>query len=446
MNIIIAGDGEVGFHMAKMLSDVKHNITVVDPHRDLLELVEASNDLLAITGDSTSIKILEKADVKHADLVLSVLHDEQINIVTCILAKKLGASRAIARVNNPEYLTKENKALFNAIGVDAIVSPESIAAREIINLLHHSAMGETFDFSQGKLSFFMIPLDNKAKVIGKTLTKINSEYGSLGFRAVAIHREGHTIIPRGEDEFQEYDMAYVISKPDWIGKVMELAGKESIKVRKAMIIGGGRIGRFTAKQMENEITIKLIDYDKDRCESLYETLDETLIINGDAREIELLEEEGIKNMDAFVAVTNDSETNILTSLLAKRMGVKKVIALVENIEYINIAQSIGIETIINKKLITASYITRFTYDAEVANLKCLSGINAEVLEFVVKPDAKATKKPVKQLQFPKNAIIGGIIRGNEGLIATGDLQIQAKDRVVVFALPEAIHKLNRFFN
>lgn len=445
MNIIIAGDGEVGFHLAKMLSDVKHNIVIIDSQRDMLELMESGSDLMAIAGDSTSPEVLRRADVKNAGLVLSVVHDEQINLITCILAKKLGAKKAIARVNNTEYLSPENKKVFRELGVDAIVSPESIAAREIVSLISQAAMGETFEFSQGRLSLFMIPLDKNAPVIGQTLSGINQRYGNLGFRTVAIHRNGKTLIPRGQDSFVEGDMAYVIAKPDRIRKIMELGGKKKIKIKNVMVIGAGRIGRYTACQLEKKLNVKLIDYNPQRVEEVSNLVNKTLCISGDARNIDLLEEEEIRNMDAFVAVTNDTETNILASLLAKRMGVKKVIALVENIEYIDIAQSMGIETIINKKLITASYITRFTIDAEVANLKCLSGIDAEVLEFVVREGSPATKKPIKKMNLPKDAIIGGVIRGNESFIATGDMKILAGDRVVVFSLPETIRKVNRYF-
>ena len=445
MNIIIAGDGEVGFHLAKLLTNDQHNITVVDHNRELLEMVESDADLLAITGDSTSINTLKQARVQSADLLLSVVHDERTNILTSILGKKLGAKRTIARVNNPEYLTKQNKTMFQELGIDSLVSPEGIAVKEIVNLLSQSAVSETFEFSHGKLSLFSIPLNEKAKVIGKTMIDINKEYGSLGFRAVAIRRDGQTIIPKGSDSFELNDTAYVISKPESVKKVFELAGIQKVPIRKIMIIGGGRIGRYTARKLEEKISIKLIDKDEKRCSDLSDILDETLIINGDARDMKLLQDEGIRNIDAFIAVTDDSETNILTSLLAKRYGVKKIISLVENIEYINIAQSIGIDTIINKKLITASYITRFTKKAEVSNLKCLSGIDAEVLEFVAKPDSPATKKPLKKMRFPEHAIIGGVIRGNESLIAVGDLQIKPEDHVVVFALPDAVSKVNRFF-
>lgn len=446
MNIVIAGDGEIGFHLAKMMTNEKHNITVVGSQRELLQMVESNTDVLTIAGDSTSMKILNQAKVGNADLLLSVVHKEQTNIVTSLLGKKLGAKKTIARVNNPEYLRENNKKMLKELGIDAIVSPENIAAKEITNLLNQSAVNETFEFSHGKLSLFLIPLGDNAKILGKSLIDINKEYGSLGFRAVAIQRKGQTIIPNGEDSFEKHDHAYVISKPEWINKVLELSGKSRLPIRKVMIIGGGRIGKFTADGLEEKISVKLIDNDDKRCEQLTDALDKTLIINGDARDIQLLEEEGIKNIDAFIAVTDDSETNILTSLLAKRYGVKKIIALVENIEYINIAQSIGIETIINKKLITASYITRYTMHAEVANLKCLSGVDAEVLEYVVKEKSPVTKKPIKNLKFPDNAIIGGIIRNNESLIAVGNMQIQQGDRVVVFAKPDAIQKVNRFFH
>ncbi|MGM0646772.1 MAG: Trk system potassium transporter TrkA [Bacteroidota bacterium] len=446
MNIIIVGDGEVGLHLAKMFTNERHNITVIDQNREMLEQVESNTDLLTIAGNATSIEILKQAKVQSADLLISVVHEERTNIVTSLLGKKLGAKKAIARVNNPEYLLDKNKALFRELGIDSVVSPEGIASREIINLLNQTAVSETFEFSHGKLSLFLIPLADDAIVIGKSLVDIDQEYGSLGFRAVAIHRKGKTIIPKGNDHFEINDQAYVISKPDSIKQVFELSGRETLPIKKIMIIGGGRIGRFTAKKLEEKISVKLIDKDPKRCESLSDILDNTLIINGDARDMQLLEEEGIQNIDAFIAVSNDSETNILTSLLAKRYGVKKIIALVENIEYIDIAQSIGIDTIINKKLITASYITRFTMDAEVANLKCLSGVDAEVLEFVVKEKTPITKKPIKKLHFPENAIIGGIIRGDDSLIATGDIQIQKDDRVVVFALPETIKKVNRFFH
>ncbi|MCF8304581.1 MAG: Trk system potassium transporter TrkA [Bacteroidales bacterium] len=445
MKIVIAGDGEIGFHLAKMLSDENHDITIVDPHQDLLEMVESRSDLLTITGNSTSFEVLKTANVGKADLLISVVHDEHTNIVTCMLGKKLGARKTICRVNNTEYLRESNEALFKGMGIDNLVCPELIAANEIVRLLRQTAATEIFDFSNGKLTLYLIKLEENALVIDKTLDQIAHEHPNLNFRAVAIHRKGKTIIPKGKDKFQINDLAYVITKPDGIDELLKLGGKVRTHIRDVMLVGGGRIGRKTARTLDEELNIKLIESDKNRCDQLASSLEDTLIINGDARSIELLEDEGIRGMDAFIAVTDDTETNIFTCLLAQKFGVKKVIPLIENIDYIDIAQNIGIDTIINKKLITASYIVRFTMSAEVTSIKCLSGIDAEVMEFVVKEGSAITRNPIRKLKLPKGSIIGGIVRGNTSYIAVGDFHIQPNDKVVVFALPEAINKVETFF-
>ncbi len=446
MNIVIAGDGEVGFHLAKLLSGEKHNITVVDPHKELLKLLEAHSDILTITGDATSIEVLKEANIKNADLLISVVHDERINLVTCLLGKKLGAKRAIARIDNPEYLSEENIKIFSDLGIDSMVCPERIASEEIVRLLKQTAATEIFDFSDGKLSLFLIKLDEKAPVINRTLNDIAHSNPLLDFRTIAIHRNSKTIIPRGNDKFQPSDLAYVVTKQNAIDDLLKLGGKESYPIHNVMIIGGGRVGRKTAKRIENKFNIKLFEINKEKSEYLAEYLNNVLVINGDARDIDLLEDEGIRGVDAFIATTDNSETNILTCLHAKKLGVKKTIALVENIDYIDISQNIGIDTIINKKLITASYMVRFTMHAVVTSIKCLNGIDADVLELIAQPGSLVTKKPIKNLNFPKGAIIGGIVRGDESHIAVGDFQIQQFDRVVVFTLPQSVHKVDEFFN
>lgn len=445
MNIIIAGDGEVGFHLAKMLSGENHNITIVDPHQELLKLIEAHTDLLTITGDSASIQVLEQANIRKADLLISVVHDEKINITTCAIGKKLGARRTIARINNVEYLTNENRELMRSLGIDSMVCPERIASKEIVKLIKQPAATEIFDFTDNKMSMLLFKLDEKAKVLNKTLNQIATENPRLDFRAVAIHRNNKTIIPKGDDSFKLGDLAYVITKSVAIDMLLGLAGKEPVDIRNVMIVGGGRIGQKTAQLLEKEMNVKLIEIDKERAFNLIDELERTLIINADARDQDLLEDEGIRNMDAFIAVTNDYETNILTCLLAQRFGVKKVIPLVENIDYISISQSIGIETVINKKLITASYIVGFTMNADVRSTKVLSGVEAEVLEFMVKLGAPATKKLIRDLDIPRDCIIGGVVRGNQSYIAVGNLQIKEGDYVIVFSLPSAIGKVQDLF-
>ncbi|MDR4988242.1 MAG: Trk system potassium transporter TrkA [Bacteroidales bacterium] len=445
MNIIITGDSEVALHLAELLSGENHNVTLVAPDKEYLKLIESHSDLMTMVGDATSIPVLKNANSRRADLLISAHLDGRINLLTAIIGKQLGIKKCIAKVNEPEYLSDECKEHFKTLGIDYLVSPEKIAAGEIANLLTNTAAAEIFDFSDQKLSLMLVKLDEGAPVIGKTLKEIAGEYSDLNFRAVSIHRRARTMIPRGDDKFQVGDMAYVITKPRGIDHLLELSGKKPFEIHNVMIVGGGAVGTHSAALLEKKFNIKLFEINSDRANELTNELQRTLVINGDARNINLLESEGVSSMDAFVAVTNNSETNILTCLLARRFGVKKTIALVENIDFIEISQSVGIDTIINKKLATASYILRFTMTAEVISTKCLTSIDAEVFEFLAKPGSLITRKPIKKLNFPKQAIIGGFIRDNKGFIAKGDMQIQDGDKVVVFALPDAFHGVDKMF-
>ncbi len=446
MNIIIAGDGEVGFHLAESLVNSNHNITVVDPHEDLLRMIESHADLMTINGDSTSISTLQRANVHRADLLISVVHQEQVNLLTCILAKKLGAKKVVARVNTMENLSVQNRKIYQELGIDALLSPEDIAAQEIISLLRQTAATEVFEFSNGLLQLFMIKLEANAPVIGKSLNEIASTHRNLDFRALAIHRNRETFIPRGEDRFNVNDLAYVITKPNAIDNLLSLGGKVQHSIKNVMIVGGGRVGRITAKRLEKEMNIKLIERDKERCMVLTDYLEDTLVVNGDARNIQLLEDEDISSMDAFIALTNSAETNILSCLHARSNGVKKTIALVENIDYIDISQSVGIDTIINKKLIAASHMVKYTMSEEVVQLKCLSGIEADAMELVAREGSAVTRKPIRKLQMPEGAIIGGVVKGDKAYIANADMQIEPNDKAVVLALPMAVYKIEKLFH
>jgi trk system potassium uptake protein TrkA len=437
---------EVGFHLAEALVNSKHDITIVDPHEELLKMVEAHADLMTLAGESNSVGVLKQANVDKADLVISVLHDEQTNILTAILAKKLGAKTTIARVNTLENLSEENQKIYEQLGIDFLISPEDIAGLEVINLLNQPSATEIYNLADDRLSIFLIRLEANASVVGKSLNKVAQEQGHLDFRAVAIHRGQDIFIPTGESVFYPDDLVYTITKPEACDELLALGGKDKVEINNVMIVGGGRVGKVIAKRMEKELNIKLVEYDRNRCLALTDLLDETLIIHGDARDINLMEEEGIENVDAFIAVTDKSETNILTCLHAKKMGVKKTIALVENLDYIEISQSIGIDTVINKKLIAASYIIRYSMGDEVTSVKCLSGINSEVVEMIAGPGSPITKKPIKELNMPKDAIIGGIVRGNQAHIALGSFQIEEGDKVVVFSLPGVTPKLEKMFH
>ena len=384
--------------------------------------------------------------MRKADLFIAVRPEESINIISAVLAKQLGARKAIARIDNNEYLEPNNKEMFINMGIDYLFYPEKVAAREVINLLGHTSTTEYVDFSGGKLSLVVFKLDSSSPLIGRTLIEVTADREALPYRTVAISRDGDTIIPRGSDQFQEGDTVYVIANQNDVKSLMVFSGNPNIEVNNIMILGGSRIGVRIATELQDEANVKLVEYNPDKAYKLTETLEKTLIISDDGRNIDSMIEEGLSNMDAFVAVTGRSETNILAAMVAKRLGVKKVIAEVENLNFINLAESMGIDTIINKKLITASNIFRFTMNTDVQAIKCLTGCDAEVLEFIAKPNSPATKGQIRELDFPHDAVIGGIVRGDRSYIATGSMEINAFDRVVVFALPSAIARIGRFFS
>ena len=445
MKIVIAGAGEMGSHLARMLSGNGHEITIVDSDPKALAEVASLADVISVEGDSTTFAVLRRAAVRKCDLFIAVNHEENANIVSATLAKRLGAKKSIARIDNNEYLEPDNKEMFIDMGIDYLFYPEKVAAREVINLLGHTSTTEYVDFSSGKLSLVVFRLDPTSPLVGRVPVGFQEET-PLSYRTVAISRNGQTIIPREGEQFMEGDMVYVIARQDAVHEVMEFSGQSNIEINNLMILGGSRIGIRIATELQDEINIKLVDYNAEKAYRLAEMLDKTLIINEDGRNTEAMMEEGLSNMDAFVAVTGRSETNILAAMLAKRMGVKKVIAEVENLNYINLAESIGIDTIINKKLVTASNIFRFTMSTDVQAIKCLTGSDAEVLEFIVKPNSPATKARIRDLGLPDDTIVGGIVRGDKVFIAVDDTQCNPYDRVVLFAMPGSVGKVGYYFN
>ena len=451
MKIVIAGAGEVGSHLAKMLSIEANDITVIDSRQERLDALSASTDVITVLGNPSAIDVLQDAGVANADLFIAVYpsDSQDVNIVSAMLAKKLGSKKATARIDNEEYLSYENKYLFTEMGIDLMFYPEKIAAGEIIDLLKRTATTDSMDFARGKLQIAVFKLEESSALLGMTMAEFSAVANNQGhsFRVVAIARGNDTIIPRFDTKFKYHDLVFIISKRDGMEMLMKYIGKKDIEIKNVMILGGSPIGEIVARNISKQMeTVKLIEMNKEKCLELSEKLpDNVIVVNGDGRNSDMLIEESIKDFDAFVAVTNSSETNILACVAAKRLGITRTIAEVENIEYIRLAESMGVDAIINKKLITAGRIYKFTLSNKVRFIKYMSGTNAEVLEYIVAPDTAITKHMLKDMNFPKNAIIGGIIRGNEAIIAVGDTQIQAYDRVAVFALPEAVKEVDKFF-
>lgn len=434
-----------------MLSNEANDITVIDSDQGRLEALASNTDVITVEGNPSAIRTLSEAGAAEADLFIAVnpSDSQDVNIVSAILAKKLGSKKVTARINNEEYLTYENKYLFTEMGIDLMFYPEKIAAGEIIDLLKRTAATDSLDFARGKLQIAVFKLEEESPLIGMNMAEFSTVAAEEGqkFRVVAISRNDETIIPKFDTKFKYHDLVFIISKREGMDMLMKYIGKRNIEVNNLMILGGSPIGEMVAKQLSRQMeSIKLIEMNKEKCIDLSEKLPgNVIVVNGDGRNSDMLQEESIREYDAFVAVTNNSETNILACVAAKRLGVARTIAEVENLEYIRLAESMGVDAVINKKLITAGRIFKFTLSNKVRFIKYMSGTNAEVLEFIVSPDTAITKKALKDMDFPRNAIIGGVIRGNESFIAVGDTQIQAYDRVAVFALPEAVKEVDRFF-
>ena len=448
MKIIIAGAGEVGFHLAKLLSFESQDITLIDTHRDSLSYADTHLDIRVVRGDATSIKVLENSNVIDTDLVIAVTSSETTNITVCVLAKQLGAKRTIARISNTEFIDRKDEVGFTKFGIDELISPESLAANEIELLLNQSAFNDTYEFEGGALTMIGLHLNRTNSFIDKTVKEVASVFPNLKYVPIAMQRYGtqYTIIPRGDTQFKEGDQVYFITTKEGVDEIYELTGKERHEIRNVMILGGSNIGYKTASDLcKNRFNVKLIENDKEKAFEIADDIPSCLVINGDGRNVELLLEEDIQDMDAFISVTGNSETNIMSCLVAKSKGVKKTIALVENMDYFQLSHSIGIDTLINKKLLAANNIFRYIRKGEVVAMTKLNNMNAELLEFVVTPSSNVTNKIIREIDIPRSAIIGGVVRDGEGQIALGDFKIQSGDRVVVCCQPQSISKVEKLF-
>lgn len=447
MKVIIAGAGDVGFHLAKLLAYEEHEIILIDLSAARLAHASKHLDVITVKGSSTSFSILEKAEINLADLFIAVTQSEETNISTAIIAKHLGAKKTIARVQNMEFLFRKDKLNLYDLGIDEIISPESLAAREIKRLLREVAITDSFDFDNGKLSLIGVNICEKSTFDGKTLVDAARMHNSHTFNTVAILHEKKTIIPHGYTQYKANDHAYFIALPEGIERILSMSTIEKRQgLKRVMVLGGSKVGVHAARRLSKKYKVKLIELDKEKCFDLADELPNVMVINGDCRDVDLLQEEEIGETDAFIAVTGNSETNIISCLVAKDNNVKKTIALVENVDYIHLSQNIGVDTMINKKLIAANFIFRYIRKGDIVNLTSIHGVDAEVLEFIVKAESKITEHPLRDVNLPDSVIVGGVIRKGEAIIPTGDFQFRPKDRAVVLCKQEAIQQVEEYFS
>ena len=451
MKIVIAGAGEVGSHLAKMFRADNNDVTVIDNDAARLRHLGTYTDVEAIFGEPTSLSALKEAETGTSDLFIAVhpFSPQEVNLVAAMLARKLGAGKVIARISEEEMLSAENKQIFRDLGIELIFFPEKIAADEIVESLRSASGTEATEFGHGKLQLSMFRLEENSRFTDLKLSEIVallSPEEMAQFRIIAVARQDKTIIPRFQTRFMLGDLVYVLSTREGLDILGKYFGIGTVEIEKVMIVGGGEIGKMVARSLDEHCLVKIIEMDKERCVELSEALPEdVLIINGDGRNPDLLNEEGIREYDAFMAFTEGDEENILACVVAKKFGIRRTIAEVENIEYVRLAEEMGVDTVINKKLLTASRIFKFTLSGKARFVKYMSNIDAEVLEYTAAEGSAITRKPIKKLSLPEDVIIGGVVRGKEAIIAVGDTQIQPGDRVAVFALPEAVKTVDKFF-
>ena len=446
MKILIAGAGAVGKHLAKLLSRENHDIVILDPNEERLQNLQNDFDLMAMVAKPTSIEALQEAGAADADLAVGVMEQEESNITFCMFARSLGAKKTVARVDSYEYSSPRYADFFHKIGISSMIYPESLAAEEIVDSMKRSWIRQWWEVKGGELVLIGVKVRKGAKILNIPLRRLCGP--DAPYLIVAIKRGSGTIIPHGDDEVKSQDVVYFMTQQKYIPYLREITDKDDYPdVRNAIITGGGNTAMCVVKQMPDYMHVKIIEQSEERCDYLSEQEDITrhaMIINGDGSDISLLESESVRTAEAFLALTNDTESNILSCLAAKRMGVRKTIAIVENTDYIPMAESLDIGTIINKQTVAASHIYQMMLNADVKNVKCLTVSNADVAEFVASPGSRITRKPVKDLRLPPNINIGGIVRDGKGMLVNGSTQIMAGDEVVVFCLGN-IQKIEKYF-
>lgn len=447
MRIIIVGASAIGSHLARLLSRSNHDIVLMDESEDKLDAISSEYDLMTLTGSPTEIKALRSADTDLADIFIAVTPDENANMTSCAMAHVMGAKKTVAQVTNYELVDADNASLIRGMGIDNIIHPEKLAADTIVKSLKLSWVRQRWDVHGGSLVMLGIKLRESCEILNQPLRLLCGPQDP--YHIVAIKRGNETVIPGGNDELRLYDIVYFMTTTPYIAYIRKIVGKEHYAdVRNLIIMGGGKTAIRAAKQMPPFINTKLIEIDERRCERLNEELDDTkvMVIHGDGRDINLLKEENIKNTQGFVALTGNDEINILACLNAKKLGVRKTIAMIDNSNYLSMAESLDIGTVINKKMLAAGNIYQMMLSADVQNIGYLPSVRADVAEFTAQPGSKVTQKKVYELGLPRGCTIGGLVRGKEGLLVSGGTQIEAGDNVVVICYDLDLKKIEKFFS
>lgn len=448
MKILIAGAGEVGYELSRMLSQEKHDVTVLDMRKKCNQRVSDNLDVLTVEGNATSPKALVEAGAGNADLMVAVTSSDEVNIIASMMAKRLGVNKVIARVRNDELTQSDSPILPSELGIDLIIHPEEAAATDIFQLVKRASASDVVPLADGKLQLIGLRIEAQSEIAGKTLEEIAQNSIKLPFRVVAISRRGTTIIPRGHNRLMPMDHIFIITHTEHLKTFIKLTGHSDQPLKKILIAGGNAIGRMLANKLLKDSKywqIKLIEPQLERAIAIANENRNLLVLNGDPTDPNLLITEGVQEMDAFVSVTDDEESNIISCLMAKHLEVKKTVALVSKSQYVPLSQTIGIDAIVNVKSSASDEIHRQIRQVMMLTVKALHGIKAEIIEVVAGSNCKMLKDPIHKLKLPEGIVIGAVVRGDESIIVTGGTVIQKGDRVIILALPSAIEKVEKLF-
>jgi trk system potassium uptake protein TrkA len=446
VRIAIVGAGQVGFNLARRLSGENHQIILIDSEREKARRAQEVLDISATHGSGSSISTLVEAGVNGADMLLAVTDSDEVNIVSCLLADRLKVKTKIARVRDEQMASSESVAHWQKLGIDLMINPEQLTAQRIVKLIHQANATDLIDFFDGRIQILGMHLYEQIGFLGKPLKEITQRPEAPTYRTVAIRRRGQTIIPTGDDVLLPGDQIYVIAETGVIPQVMEMAGLKPLQVHNVMILGGGRVGLQAARLLEKDFNVKIIESRHGKSVQIARELDSSLVIHGDGTEVDLLAQEGITDMDAFVAATGDDETNIIATLVVKHLKVRRTIALVNNTDYVPITPTIGLDTTVSTQLIAVGAILRYIRRGEILSVETLQGVEAEAIELVPKKNSKITRKPLKDIRFPKGAIVGAVMHEDRVFVPVGDSMIEHGDKTVVFALPSAVCKVEAYFD
>lgn len=445
MRIIILGAGDIGFQLCKRVFRDQTDVAIVelDPHR--VQRAREQLDAMVVEGHGCSPKALADAGIAHTNILAAMTDNDEVNILACQLAKNAGVAKTLARVRNAEFLTGEYPLTNEQLGVDYFILPEKETADTVVRLVRQASASDIIEFEDGKIQLVGIRLETGSPLLNIPLSKLVEDFGNPAMRVVAISRAQSTMIPRGDDEFLPGDHVFALCAPEYMGSFIAHTGKKDLRIEDAMILGGGLIGQFIAKSLSKTINVKLVESNVSKSQAIANILPDTLIIHGDGTDIDLMAVEGLQDMDAFIAVTGDDETNIISTLLARHLKVPRTIALVNKLDYLPITPGIGMDAVVSKQMLSVNAVQRYIQEQQVAQIATVPGIDAQIIEYIVESGDKITRKPLSKIQFPRGAIVGAVMRGDVLEIPKGHTQIQPGDRVVVFTLPSALDKVEKLF-